>query len=87
SKWTLYQIAQYCDQLVPDGHGGSGTEPRFLWDVYIQSQEDAWTVLNDLAAIFRGSSFWANSQMNVLSDMPRDMDYVVTRANVRDGRF
>lgn len=87
SKWTLYQIAQYCDQLVPDGHGGSGTEPRFLCDVYIQSQEDAWTVLNDLAAIFRGSSFWANSQMNVLSDMPRDMDYVVTRANVRDGRF
>lgn len=87
SKWTLYQIAQYCDQLVPDGHGGSGTEPRFLCDVYIQSQEDAWTVLNDLAAIFRGSSFWANSQMNVLSDMPREMDYVVTRANVRDGRF
>ncbi|MBG6246747.1 host specificity protein [Candidatus Symbiopectobacterium sp. 'North America'] len=87
SKWTLYQIAQYCDQLVPDGHGGSGTEPRFLCDVYIQSQEEAWTVLNDLAAIFRGSSFWANNQMNVLSDMPREMDYVVTRASVRDGRF
>ncbi|MCW2480347.1 DUF1983 domain-containing protein [Candidatus Symbiopectobacterium sp. NZEC135] len=87
SKWTLYQIAQYCDQLVPDGHGGSGTEPRFLCDVYIQSQEEAWTVLNDLAAIFRGSSFWANNQMNVLADMPREMDYVVTRANVRDGRF
>lgn len=87
SKWTLYQIAQYCDQLVPDGHGGSGTEPRFLCDVYIQSQEDAWTVLNDLAAIFRGSSFWANNQMNVLADMSREMDYVVTRANVRDERF
>ncbi|MEC5321552.1 phage tail protein, partial [Brenneria populi subsp. brevivirga] len=87
SKWVLYQIAQYCDQLVPDGRGGSGTEPRFLCDVYIQSQEEAWTVINDLAAIFRGATFWANNQMNVIADMPRDIDYIVTRANVKDGKF
>ncbi|RBP66478.1 putative tail protein [Brenneria salicis ATCC 15712 = DSM 30166] len=87
TKWTLYQIAQYCDQLVPDGRGGSGTEPRFLCDVYIQSQEEAWTVINDLAAIFRGATFWANNQMNVIADMPRDIDYIVTRANVKDGKF
>ncbi len=87
SKWSLYQIAQYCDQLVPDGRGGNGTEPRFLCDVYIQSQEEAWTVLNDLAAIFRGATFWGNNQMNVIADMPRDIDYIVTRANVKDGKF
>ncbi|MCW2479736.1 phage tail protein [Candidatus Symbiopectobacterium sp. NZEC135] len=87
SKWALYQIAQYCDQLVPDGRGGNGTEPRFLCDVYIQSQEEAWTVLNDLAAIFRGATFWGNNQMNVIADMPRDIDYIVTRANVKDGKF
>ncbi|WP_202902052.1 phage tail protein [Pectobacterium odoriferum] len=87
TKWDLYRIAQYCDQPVPDGRGGSGTEPRFLCDVYIQSQEEAWTVLNDLAAIFRGSTFWANNQMNVIADMPRDIDYIVTRANVNDGKF
>ncbi|MEQ9944099.1 phage tail protein [Pectobacterium aroidearum] len=87
TKWDLYRIAQYCDQLVPDGRGGSGTEPRFLCDVYIQSQEEAWTVLNDLAAIFRGATFWANNQMNVIADMPRDIDYIVTRANVKDGKF
>ncbi|MCA6962409.1 host specificity protein J [Pectobacterium odoriferum] len=87
TKWDLYRIAQYCDQPVPDGRGGSGTEPRFLCDVYIQSQEEAWTVLNDLAAIFRGSTFWANNQMNVIADMPRDIDYIVTRANVKDGKF
>lgn len=29
-KWTLYQVAQYCDQLVPDGKGGipTGCEVR-----------------------------------------------------------
>lgn len=51
-KWELYRIGQYCDQLIPDGRGGSGTEPRFTCDVYIQSQAEAFTVLRDLAAIF-----------------------------------
>ncbi|WP_275363063.1 host specificity protein J, partial [Xenorhabdus bovienii] len=56
-------------------------------NVYIQSQEDAWTVLRDIAGIFRGMTFWANNNMNALADMPRDMDYIYTRANVRDGKF
>ncbi|MDC9612295.1 phage tail protein [Xenorhabdus khoisanae] len=85
AKWDLYRIAQYCDQPVPDGKGGK--EPRHTCNVYIQSQEDAWTVLRDIASIFRGMTFWANNNMNVLADMPRDMDYLYTRANVRDGKF
>ncbi len=84
---ALYQIAQYCDQLVPDGLGGSGTEPRFLCDVYIQSQEDAWTVLTDVAAIYRGMTYWGQNQLVALADMPRDLDYTITRANVVNGKF
>ncbi|MDX7992635.1 host specificity protein J, partial [Xenorhabdus littoralis] len=85
AKWDLYHIAQYCDQPVPDGKGGE--EPRYTCNVYIQSQEDAWTVLRDIAGIFRGMTYWANNNMNALADMPRDMDYIYTRANVRDGKF
>jgi len=87
TKWDLYQIGQYCDQLVPDGRGGDGKEPRFLCDVYIQSQEDAWNVLRDIASIYRGSTFWANNGMNALADMPADVKYIFTRANVKDGKF
>ncbi|WP_145587372.1 host specificity protein J [Yersinia rochesterensis] len=86
-KWELYRIGQYCDQLVPDGRGGSGTEPRFTCDVYIQSQSEAFTVLRDLAAIFRGMTYWGNNQLCALADMPRDVDYIFTRASVIDGRF
>lgn len=86
-KWELYRIGQYCDQPVPDGRGGSGTEPRFTCDVYIQSQAEAFTVLRDLAAIFRGMTYWGNNQLCALADMPRDVDYIFTRANVIDGRF
>lgn len=87
SETELYRIAQYCDQPVPDGRGGDGMEPRFTCNVYIQSREDAWTVLSDLAGIFRGMTYWGQNQMVALADMPRDMDFTYTRANVIDGKF
>ncbi len=86
-KWTLYQVAQYCDQMVPDGKGGNGTEPRYTCNVYIQDRNDAYTVLRDFAAIFRGMTYWGGDQIVALADMPRDVDYSYTRANVIDGRF
>jgi len=86
-KWTLYQVAQYCDQMVPDGKGGSGTEPRYTCNVYIQERNDAYTVLRDFAAIFRGMTYWGDNQIVALADMPRDVDFTYTHANVIDGRF
>jgi predicted phage tail protein len=86
-KWELYQVAQYCDQMVPDGKGGNGTEPRYICNVYVQSRNDAYTVLRDFAAIFRGMTYWGGNQIVALADMPRDIDYSYTRANVIDGQF
>ncbi|EBG0642255.1 host specificity protein J [Salmonella enterica subsp. enterica] len=81
-KWELYRIAQRCDQKVPDGKGG--TEPRFMFDVYIQSQADAWQVIKDIAAGFNGMTFWGNNMFNVVSDMPADTTklQILTRASV-----
>lgn len=85
-KWALYSIAQYCDEMVSDGAGG--TEPRFTCNVFIQAQEDAWQVLNDLAAVFRGITFWGNDQIYVQADVPQDdVDWVYNVSNVIDGLF
>ncbi|MFK3971195.1 host specificity protein J [Pseudomonas sp. NPDC087358] len=86
-KWELYRIAQYCDQGVPDGMGGE--EPRFLCDMNLQAKSDAWTLLRDISAIYRGMTYWAQGQLVMQADMPRaqDFDYVFTRANVIDGKF
>lgn len=86
-KWELYRIAQYCDQLVPDGVGGQ--EPRFLCDMNLQGKPDAWTLLRDISAIYRGMTYWAQGQLVMQADMPRaqDFDYVFTRANVIDGEL
>lgn len=82
SKWALYPIAQYCDQLIPDGRGGDGMEPRHLCNVYVQERNDAYTVLRDFAAIFRGMTCWSGEQIIVQADMPRDVDFNYTRANI-----
>jgi len=86
-KWELYRIAQYCDQDVPDGVGG--TEPRFLCDMNLQGKADAWSLLRDISAIYRGMTYWAQGQLVMQADMPRaqDFDYVFTRSNVIDGKF
>jgi len=84
-KWSLYQIAQYCDVLVSDGKGG--LEPRFACNVYIQSQTDAYKVPQDLAGIFRGIAYWVAGNVVAVADMPRDPAYVYTAANVVGGSF
>ncbi|WEZ90466.1 phage tail protein [Pseudomonas sp. NyZ480] len=86
-KWEMYRIAQYCDQLVSDGRGG--LEPRFLCDMNLQGRAEAWTLLRDLSAIYRGMVYWAHGSLFMQADMPRaqDIDYVFTRSNVIDGNF
>lgn len=85
-KWSLYEIAQYCDESVPTGVG-SNTEPRFTCNCYLQSAADATAVLSDLATAFRGIVYWGNGSAIPVADMPRDPSYTYTAANVIDGKF
>lgn len=85
NRYALYRIAQYCDQLVSDGRGGQ--EPRFTCNVYLQTRAQAYKVLQDLASVFRGVSYYGGGQIIASSDMPRDPVYTYTAANVIDGRF
>lgn len=80
NKWRLYQIAQYCDELVPDGKGGK--EPRYTCNVCLQTREQAYTVLSDLASVFHGMSYYDGSQIVCIADMPSDPVYSFSRANI-----
>ena len=84
-KWRLYQIGQYCDELVDDGKGGQ--ETRFTCNVYIQKADDAYRVLQNLASVFRGLSFWDGQNIVVDSDTPKDPVYTFSPANVVGGEF
>ncbi|HAV3774646.1 TPA: phage tail protein [Acinetobacter baumannii] len=84
-KWSLYRLAQYCDQMVPDGLGGQ--EPRFTCNVYLQSAEEAFSILMKLAGVFRAISFWDGNSIVCDADIPQDTYFTYTRANVIDGVF
>lgn len=84
-KWSLYRLAQYCDQMIDDGKGGQ--EPRFTCNVYLQSTEDAYAILSKLAGVFRAISYWDGNSIVCDADIPQDTYFTYTRANVIDGLF
>ncbi|RXT83924.1 host specificity protein [Pseudomonas syringae] len=79
-RWNLYRIAQYCDQMVPNGMGG--THPRMTCNIYLQKQADAYAVLQDLSAIFHGMSTWDGSQITFNADMPGDPVYTYNPSQI-----
>ena len=84
-KWSLYRLAQYCDQKVSDGKGGE--EPRFTCNVYLQSTEDAYSILSKLSGVFRAISYWDGNSIVCDADIPQDTYFTYTKANVIDGHF
>lgn len=90
-KWSLYQIGQYCDALVPSGfkdsNGNDIMEPRFAFNGVIKNREEAYTVLQNIAAAFRGMAYWSLGQVFCAADIPTDPVAAFTPANVIDGRF
>ncbi|WP_139844217.1 phage tail protein [Acinetobacter pittii] len=84
-KWSLYRLAQYCDQTVSDGLGGQ--EPRFTCNVYLQSAEEAFSILMKLAGVFRAIAFWDGNSINCDADIPQDTYFTYSRANVIGGVF
>lgn len=84
-KWTIYQIAQECDEMVDDGNGG--LEPQFTCNVAIQTPQDAYTLLNNLVSVFRGMLYWANGRVFPVGPETRDSALNFTNANVVGGTF
>lgn len=86
-KWTMYQIAQYCDQLVDNGQGNSGVEPRFSCNINIQQSDDAYNILMNLASVFRGMIYYANGTIYTTQQDDKAPVYGYTNANVIKGQF
>jgi len=84
-KWTLYSIGRYCDELVSDGFGA--TEPRYTCNIYFQTREEAYSVINSMASIFRGMPYWASGAITLGYDAPADPVYQFSNSNVIDGIF
>jgi predicted phage tail protein len=84
-KWTFLSASQYASELVPDGFGG--TEPRFSCNVNIQTQEEAYKLVNDLCSVFRAQPYWSTGSLTLAQDRPTDATYIFNQANVTEDGF
>lgn len=84
-KFTLYTIGKYCDEIVPNGFGG--TEPRFTCNLYLQNQDEAFRVLQNMASIFRAMLIWQGGVVTPIADKPESVWAQFTNADVVEGLF
>ncbi|CTU84900.1 putative host specificity protein [Escherichia coli] len=79
-KWALYAIGQYCDQMVPDGFGG--TEPRMTFNAYLAQQRKAWDVLSDFCSAMRCMPVWNGQMLTFVQDRQSDVVWPYTNSDV-----
>lgn len=79
-KWTLYAIAQYCDQKVPNGFGED--EPRMTCNVYLADRRKAYDVISDFCSVMRCMWVWTGQRMTFIQDRPTDKVWTYTNSNV-----
>ena len=84
-KFSLYALAKYCDELVPDGKGG--TEPRFTCNTYIQKQDNAIKVLKDFATTMRAMLLWHDGTVGLGANIQKGAVYTFNKTNVVGGVF
>ena len=84
-KYSLFEIAKYCDELVSDGEGG--LEPRFTTNLYLDKTAEATKVLRDIASVFRGMVLWSDGEIVAIADRPKEIVYTFTKGNVENGVF
>ena len=79
-KWVLYAIARYCDQMIPDGFGG--TEPRMTFNAYLATRRKAYDVLADFCSVMRCMPVWNGQKLTFVQDRPADKVWTYTNSNV-----
>jgi predicted phage tail protein len=84
-KWSLYEIAQYCDEFIDNGQ--DSTEPRYTINVYIQTRVEAIKLLQALASAFAAMSYWSAGTVTLTQDAPKDPSALFTAGNVINGAF
>jgi len=85
-KWSFYEASKYCNELVPTGLG-SAKEPRFQCNVVIQTQEEAYNLINQMCSVFRAMPYWSTGSLTISQDRPQDATFLFTMANVTEAGF
>jgi hypothetical protein len=78
--FSLYSLAQYCDELVSNGMGG--LEPRYVFNAYINSKTEAFKLINSICSACRSKLYMESGLITFVPDKPRSISSFVSRSNV-----
>ena len=90
-NWVdLIELSKYCNEEVttPDG-----VEPRFAINTVLGTQAEAYSVLQDMASVFRGMLFWKADNVQIAADHGElggenvPAIHVYSNSNVVNGAF
>jgi predicted phage tail protein len=89
-KWSFFAASQYANEKVPTGrYNSDGTailEPRFSCNINIQTQDEAFKLINDMCSVFRAMPYWSTGSLTISQDRPENPAYLFTLANItKDG--
>lgn len=62
-------------------------EPRFSCNTLIDNETEALKIINDLASIFRGITYYKNNFVTATVDVNKPVSYLFNNSNVKNGLF
>jgi predicted phage tail protein len=82
--YSFQKASVYCNELISyDGV----TEPRFTCNVVLQTQEEAFKLIQEMCSVFRAMPFWEAGGISVSQDAPGDFAYTFNQSNVTEAGF
>ena len=85
--FSFYSASVYCSEQIDDMTGTGNTEARFSCNVVLNTQRDAYSLINDLASVMRVMPFYSAGVINITQDRPTDPSYVYNLSNVTGEGF
>lgn len=91
--FELYEIGKYCDEVDSDGcfdglaDDRGGLEPRFSCNIMLNSKQNAFNLIGNIASIFRSVAYWGGGAFNFSIDRPKEPTAIFNNSNVLDGSF
>lgn len=62
-------------------------EERFSANLYIDNETEVLKLLNDIASVFRGLTYYRNNLITTTIDVSKPVSYLFNNTNVKDGMF
>ena len=80
--FSFYSASVYCSEQVDDMTGTGNTEARFSTNVVLNTQRDAYSLINDLCSVMRVMPFYSAGVINISQDRPTDPSYIYNLSNI-----